>query len=164
MLHIFLHVPAVDLIRTRAVCKRWKEFTSDQLLWKFLCQRDLRPPGPQHPPKSKSTVQPVSERIYPHPLNSLAAWEWLYCAHAFSFSTKTATGTVPATVILESPAGRYSGDVTKEGKRHGYGYFVEKNHNRYEGEWKDDKEHGRGSKVWKGGSTCLHCVVHCVLT
>ena len=41
----------------------------------------------------------------------------------------------------------------KEGKRHGYGVQTWcDDHQRYEGCYKDDYEHGQGTKKWKNGN------------
>lgn len=107
----------------------------DTLLWKMMCQRELRATDAQLPPRHRT-------------------WEWLYSAHMFPYDLRVHKVPAPGTVHLKvHPSGRYAGDLTAEGRRHGYGYFTEVNLNRYEGDWKDDKEHGRGTKIWKGGST-----------
>lgn len=137
VLHVFSHVPGTHLIRSRSVSRRWRELTMDTLLWKMMCQRELRAPDPLQPPRNRS-------------------WEWLYVVHQLPFDSRLHKVAAPGMVHIKNhPAGKYCGDLTADGRRHGYGFFTEVNMNRYEGDWKDDKEHGRGVKIWKGGSTCM---------
>lgn len=51
-------------------------------------------------------------------------------------------------VLIEYPnGGHYSGKVSNNYLRHGFGNMVYKDNSRYEGYWEDDKYHGRG-KYW----------------
>ena len=45
---------------------------------------------------------------------------------------------------------KYTGEM-KGGRLHGRGVLVWANRDRYEGDWKDDKAHGRGVMVWADG-------------
>ena len=45
---------------------------------------------------------------------------------------------------------KYTGEM-KDGKQHGRGVLVEANGDRYEGDWRDGKPHGRGDMVWANG-------------
>jgi hypothetical protein len=46
---------------------------------------------------------------------------------------------------------KYYEGFFREGKANGSGIFQDLNGGKYEGEWKDDKQHGFGKEIWNNG-------------
>jgi len=53
--------------------------------------------------------------------------------------------------VVDFGDGRYTGDLNKEGQRHGKGLYEWNNGDRYEGTFQNGKRHGKGVFVWNTG-------------
>jgi len=62
---------------------------------------------------------------------------------------KTHSVSVDAQHFTYADGSTYVGQI-KDGKRHGYGFWEGRNC-QYEGQWKEDQQHGEGSQTWNDG-------------
>lgn len=123
---VLAYVPAVDLWRSRSVCKLWNALTRDPFLWRQICERLL---NCSERPKEKS-------------------WEWFYMAKRVVLKGP-GNHTGVGAYIWEN-GDRYEGEWN-EGKRHGRGICRWADGRTYDGEWKEGKVHGTGIHTWSRG-------------